>query len=235
MSDANYSDETLNAFVDGEMAAEERLRVLDAARSDGRLAARICELRQAKELVQLAFAAPPSPAGHGRRPAGTRRLAMAAAVLMTLTVGGLSGWLAHARFGEAGLSGFELAHATEDPRRLILHVASNDPARIEDALGNAEALLARHEATREPLMIEVVANGDGLALLNADSSPYARRIRSLTERYDNISFMACAMVLERMRLKGSEVRLLPEAAVLEDGALEEILARLREGWAYIRV
>jgi intracellular sulfur oxidation DsrE/DsrF family protein len=80
----------------------------------------------------------------------------------------------------------------------------------------------------------VVANADGVRLLQAGTSPHAARIAALLARYDNIAFLACSRSLEKLRLKGIDVHLLPDVGVVP-GALEEIVARLQEGWVYVRI
>jgi intracellular sulfur oxidation DsrE/DsrF family protein len=234
MSPDRISEEVLNAFVDGQLEAAERLRVLDASRRDPQLAERICALNQTKDLVRTAFAEPPPPRSRERRGAASTGLGLSVAALLILTLGSLAGWIAHGYL--AAPLGFQLAHRGEKTGgRFILHLADSEPARMEAVLSDTEALFRRFDALHRPVQAEVVVNGEGLALLNAATSPYGQRIRALMQRYQGVSFLACAEALERMRLQGQLVRLLPQARVIEEGALERIISRLQEGWSYIRV
>ena len=83
------------------------------------------------------------------------------------------------------------------------------------------------------MQLEVVANAEGLKLLRADTSPYPERIRRMALQFNNISFLACNRAIEKLRMNGIDVHLLPEARVIP-GALEEIVDRLQQGWVYIR-
>ena len=64
--------------------------------------------------------------------------------------------------------------------------------------------------------------------------PMSNAFVSWQQKYDNISFLACSRTIEKLRLKGIDVHLVPEATVIP-AALEEIVDRLQQGWAYIRV
>lgn len=54
-----FSEEMLNAFVDGQLALEERIRIYGRLQRDEALSRRICELYTVRELVQLAYEMPP--------------------------------------------------------------------------------------------------------------------------------------------------------------------------------
>jgi len=113
-------------------------------------------------------------------------------------------------------------------------VSSSDPVRFGAALDGVERLLRTSRAEGRVVQVEIVANTEGLNLLRADRSPYAARLRHLAHRYDNVRILACSRTIEKFRLMGVDVRLLPEAEVIP-GALEQIVTRLQEGWVYIKV
>lgn len=50
-----YSEEMLNAFVDGQLTLEERIRVYDRLQRDEALNRRICELCTVRDLVRFAY------------------------------------------------------------------------------------------------------------------------------------------------------------------------------------
>jgi len=227
-------EERLNAFVDGELDQEDHARMHRLACSDGEVARRVCELRAVKELVQRAYASPPRP--ERARPKGTRRWRALAAALCLLAVGTLSGWMARDATLQAEALAFRALALTpaSETRRIILHVSTSDPARFGAALDRMERLLRTSRAEGRIVQVEIVANTEGLNLLRADRSPYAARLRRLAHRYDNVRILACSRTIEKFRLMGVDVRLLPEAEVIP-GALEQIVTRLQEGWVYIKV
>jgi uncharacterized protein len=91
----HYSDEFLNAFVDDQIAAEEKSRAYIEIGQNEALNRQVCELRKLRDLVQLAYREPPAPperttAGPTVRRARLR-FGVAASVLLTLGIllGGL--------------------------------------------------------------------------------------------------------------------------------------------------
>ncbi|MEK7712255.1 MAG: hypothetical protein AAB312_04275 [Pseudomonadota bacterium] len=87
--DKRFSDEFLNAFVDNQLAAEEKSQAFVEIGQDEALNRQVCELRKLHDLVQLAYSEPPAaPAravGLNSRQARLR-FGVAASVLLTLGI-----------------------------------------------------------------------------------------------------------------------------------------------------
>ncbi|WP_171816251.1 anti-sigma factor family protein [endosymbiont of unidentified scaly snail isolate Monju] len=79
------SDIDLNAYVDGELTSQERVRVLEAIQQYRALAREVCELNNLKSQLQLAYANPPGIAAC--------KVARASRHWLMLAVGLLGGWL----------------------------------------------------------------------------------------------------------------------------------------------
>lgn len=235
-SNEPLSEERLGAFLDDQLDARERFLVLEALRRDEALAARVAELRRDMEMVALAYRDPPraDAAPAAVRRGGGRWTWVAGALLVA---GVAAGWLVH-----GWLPGAQRAQLRDlaqlDPtapgaRKIILHLSSQEPARAQGALDALEEVLRASRERGEPVQIELIANAEGLGLLR-EGSLHAGRIRSLAERYDNVSFLACGIAMEGARLsEQSEVKLIPEARRVP-AALEQILTRLKQGWTYVR-
>lgn len=247
-TDRPLSDEQLNAFVDGQLDADEKSRILSALNADDELSRRACELHRLHDLVQHAYDLPPSVSN--RQPVNTQRRgwrqAVAAAVM--LAVGGTLGWIAHARQlqplnlqamyldEEKAFQTSELDQAPiQGAHKILLHLSSAEPEKLEHALTTVENLLKRYQQRAQPVEVELIANAGGLNLLRADTSPYAKRVSALQRQYDNLTFVACQTAMDRLRRdKLQNPDLLPEALITPN-ALEEILLRLQQGWVYISV
>ena len=236
-----YSDEQLQAFVDDEIDISERKEIIEAINQNDALACRVCELMQLKDSVRLAYREPPQPVNNRDRwNASNKALfsVQAVAAVMLLAVGTLIGVLLQpqlnpsASTAPAGLA--QIAPPGDEYRRVVFHISTVDPERLAQALDDAEELLASYKDTPEKVQLEVVANAEGLALLREDASPYVERIHRMAMLYDNLSFLACSRTIEKLKLKGIEVRLVPDAEIIP-AALEKIVDRLHEGWVYIRV
>lgn len=85
-----FSDEFLNAFVDNQIAAEEKSRAYVEIHKDEELNRQVCELRKLHDLVQLAYREPPAPPVHavsGSNSGRARlRFGVAASILLTLGI-----------------------------------------------------------------------------------------------------------------------------------------------------
>ena len=236
----HVSEEQLNALLDNELDDAERARLLEAIRKDKELAARYCDLRQVKDMVTLAYNDPPLP----RKPAlnnammvKSNRMSISAAALVLLMVGAMIGWGVGASMDPQQDASFytvdRLNPDVINSNRVLLHIATSDSARVSATLEKVEELLKKSAAEEKPIEIEVVANSDGLNMLRK-GSPYVSRIKSIAQKYDNVSFMACGVAKQNAKLReGKEVALIPEAMDIP-AALDQILKRVKGGWAYVR-
>ena len=59
MTDRTYTDETLNAFVDGELDLDEAVEILRASDDNDEMRTRLCELRYLKDMVAHAYSEVP--------------------------------------------------------------------------------------------------------------------------------------------------------------------------------
>ncbi len=234
------SQEYLNALVDGELTSAERERAYRRIGEDPEFKARACETRTLKELVKGGYADLSVPAAAtSSRGRHWWPQAMAAVLVLALGLGG--GWLARGNHDQmpqvdrlAGLpSGYQPVSMTtrSDPNKVLLHLDSNEPARLEAVLDMAERLLAQGRANAR---VEVVVNSTGLNLLRQDASLYRERIERLSEQHANLAFVACGQALARLKREGIQVSLVPEASVATS-AISEILGRMRDGWVYVKV
>ena len=239
----NYSDEIVSAFVDGELGDAERQQLLAAAAGSDDLRRRICNAAQLKELVKAAY-----PKMGGRDPGedarGNRWRFTRYAVAASLVLASLAGVLTLQRQGptEALFSDDLLRTVALDSgreqqasrTRVVFHVSSADPEAARELLDQVELVLREYSDSNRPLKVEVVANNQGLRLLQQGRSPVAERIRQLDARYQNLLFAACGNTLERLRREtGEQIRILPQAVIVQSG-VSFVARRQHEGWAYIK-
>lgn len=236
-SEHQISDELLNAFADGELDSAEKSRLLGLIAADSPLKQRVCELWQLKEMVSNAYPLkamgmkpPRSRSGRFNAPGFTHALAAG----LFLMLGISAGWLLHG--GKTAAPAPDYVRAAEAQAReskLVLHIFSGESVRFDAALDQAEELLRSAGKLGTPVKLDIVANGEGLRLLQADASPYPERIKSLQQSHKNLNFYACGVTIEKLRRKGINVQLLPEA-VITPSALDLIMAREKQGWLYIQ-
>lgn len=250
LKDERISDETINAFVDGELDASERIHLLHASEDRDDVRMRLCEARNLKDLVRNAYAdvsvLDREEVAIPRLKSGRRTGWMAAAAVALLVGGMFIGRYAPifpmpsiAEADPVFLDMSELGTldqamlARGAPANIILHLETNDGDRIENALSKIEDYVARQNGRSQPTRIEIVANGYGLDLLRTDYTPFESRVRALAHD-ESLTILACQRALHQLKERGVDIDLIPEAA-FASAALDQIIQRLREGWVYVKV
>lgn len=240
--DDRFSEEFLNAYIDNELADEDRRRLMEAIREGDGLGQRLCGLRTVRDLVKLGYQQSPGADRQKRRPPVSTSWSRGLAAVLLLGLGLGTGWLIHSSL-RPGQTLMDIARtvevsqadqATQGPVRIMLHVTTDDRLKLATVLDEAEQLLS-DSAHGEPVQVAILANGDGLNLLRADESPFASRIEAMKARYDNLTLLACGKALQRItERRGALPPLLPRTEVVPS-ALGEIINRRQEGWSYIMI
>ncbi len=228
-----FSDEHLNAYIDNQLDIEEAGQLLKSLQETPALSQEVCELRQVQDLVRYAYNDTTFPASKAASRKGWPRYMQGAAAALLLAIGAAGGWLAHGA-NPVQVQGIYLGEAQTRPQNVILHISTDDPIKVSDALDQAEAMLSRSKEKGLPFQLEIVANGDGLNLLRARYSSYPERTEELIHNYSNLTVMACARTLKAIQEQGGDVKLLPNVSTTQS-ALERVVDRIQEGWLYIRV
>lgn len=236
----------LNAYVDGELSADQQAELIEAMRDDPDLARRACELSHHKARMRLAYAEPPPPRPRAGSGVKTSWSAMAAGVAL-MAFGIVSGWLLHAGTSDwhPGAKRFVMldaegrgqapALATEGETRIVFHLTNADQQVAAELLDEVELMLRAYQIDNRPLRVEVVSHSDGLQLLRTSLTQHAGRIHEMSERFENLTFVACQNTINRLKVEhGIEVELVPDAEVIDSG-VSHVVNRQKEGWSYIRV
>lgn len=244
MNHAVISDETLHAFIDGQLDVADSEALTARLHGDPALAQRVCALRSLQSMVRLAYAEPPrATRGSGvGRSAGRPVMQRCAVACLFLLVGLTSGWVLRGLDAPAAsplpkaLSGYQTVSLAQepDPNRIVLHLDSDEPTRMEAVLDRAEALLDEADRQGRSIELEVVTNSHGINLMRAGVSPHAARIARMTQRHANLHLVACSQTIARYTSQGQKVHLLPVAQAAPT-AIGEIVSRLQQGWTYVKV
>jgi intracellular sulfur oxidation DsrE/DsrF family protein len=237
------SDELLNSFVDNELDSAEKNELYETMESDQVLKSRACELRNLKEMVQHAYFQPDMDVDSPRRTQGSymRRARAFAASVLLLLLGGISGWAISERHDASKyhniMSLLQVMQDTavkKEPGKIVVQVSDANPLRLKMALDETENLLKSYRQAEQKLDIEIVANGGGLDLLRSDVTPYKERIGAMQAKYPNLDVVVCNQSIDALRKSGVTVHLLPNVRKTSS-ALDEISARLQQGWDYVRI
>lgn len=234
--DEHFSEEQLNALVDGELDPEEKSRMYSESERSAELDQRLCQQRKLKELVKHAYEEVPRPRRFARAPLTPKGFFGRSLVASALLVTGLAiGFLAERYMVEAGsdetLPVSSVAAMGPETDNYILHVASGEPESMYAALQEARELLDSAE-DGQFRQVEIVANEKGLDLLRSDVTPYADEIASL--QASDVVFYACSRTIERLEEKGVKVHLLPETKQ-DYTALDRVVLRMKDHWKYKKI
>jgi len=239
----HYSDEHLNAFIDDQLDATEKADVLDAIRHDAELSQRVCKLQKLHNLVQLSYQSVEVPERHKATDESTQatRFNWFAAASLFLAIGAIVGWVSHKTMNPNSIT--QIAQITHDAIsshnaknwKLMLHVSTSNPNRLNIVLNEAEKLLEEYASTSRNLQLEILTHKEGLALVTNNGKDYSKRLQKLQQKYANLAVMVCGQTLKRVqREKGKKIELLPNTNIVSS-AISQVVKRQRGGWSYIRI
>lgn len=239
-----YSDEIINAYVDGELSGADKEAFRQAMELDASLreeARSICELK--KQLKQsYGQVAVPGQGENGISRRGNAFVRYGAAAMLAIVVGAVAGWLGHGQYDALhemtdleSINGLKLSPVDlSQPNKIVLHISSSEPEKLKKTLDQVDYVIRRYRDTEVPFQIEVVANSGGIDLMRRGVSPFENRIVHLMRTYNNVSFVACNNALDRLKAKGLNAEVITEVNT-GTSAVERIVQRLQEGWVYVKV
>lgn len=236
----------LNCLIDHEVGIEEHIEIMSAMEEDDDMRLHACSLMHQKELVKLAYADIAPPDNRKR----TIQPWMGIAATVVLALGATLAWFAHGPAAQNAVttpdnsrmvlldpdgSGQKLADPAREETRIVFQVTNPDYARATEILDEIESTLNYYKKSNKPVRIELVAHGDGLTLLRKRLSKHAERIAALSERFHNLTFVACMNTVKRIsNEQGFDVDILPHVVLIDSG-VNHIAQRQQEGWAYIQL
>ncbi|MDZ7839926.1 MAG: hypothetical protein U5R46_03765 [Gammaproteobacteria bacterium] len=242
--DYRFSDELLNAYVDGELVDEERRFIDEAMRSDDRLRERVQELQGLKSLVRDAYQdeIPMREVVAGRRLWNTAALAASVAAF---AVGVAVTWGVYTYTDSAGgprvasLSSQDEGNSgdVQGAVKVVFHVSRDDPEKLIDILNEAEALLTTTTRAGTTASVRIIASGEGLSLFENRPTSATERVTEMKAAYEgDLIFSGCGVAYDQLKEQrpDGKLELLPAIKLVDLGVLE-LMRRQREGWAYIRL
>jgi hypothetical protein len=124
--------------------------------------------------------------------------------------------------------------AWKTTHKVVIQVTQNDPAVMNMALNNAENLVKYYKEKGEPLQIELVAYGAGLAMMRDDTSPVKDRLAAIGGSTKNVVFTGCGNTLTaQSKQENKEITLVPQARIVPAG-IARIVELEEQGWTYVR-
>lgn len=238
------SSEILNAFVDDELDAEERQALLNEQMDDPQLADAICELRVLKDLVRAARPGSEKFDNHISMPkqrSFSRWFAAASVLLVLFTLVSITTWPPTDETAIAGnisptyTNVLQLlqSQAQGKPLKMVLHITAAEPSVVMRLFTQLEQVLAFSASYQRNVLVQVIASGQGISLLQQDKSPYQDKIKFISAHYDTVEFVVCQRsMLRQAVMHNMDISIMPEALITHSGP-ELIKRRQKQGWATI--
>lgn len=126
------------------------------------------------------------------------------------------------------------AQKTPAADKVVVHIDDNDQKVVNLALNNVQNILTYYKNKGRKVKIEIVANGPGLHMLRADTSPVKDRVATLSTENPDLRFSACGNTVAAMEKQdGKKPELIAQAQVVPAGVVRLIeLEKL--GYTYIK-
>jgi intracellular sulfur oxidation DsrE/DsrF family protein len=248
MSDKNiYSDEFISAYIDGELDNDERARLLFDEQQDTELAQRINAARTLKEKVQLAFS-DVANAKDTKRPfscaafANRHRALVASLFLLTTIISIITYNIIR---NDSLIVAKQLIENTQvipakgisdavgTNQRVVINISKYHPQNFSETIDHIETLLNDHKNDGF-FNVEIVANGQGLKVLDTKTSTHAARLNQLAEQFNNLEVIACARSLAELASHGDTVQLM-KSIIITPSAAQQVAKRTDEGWLYLKI
>lgn len=236
-----HSDEHLNAFIDNQLDTKEKAEILDAVRHDADLSQRVCKLQKIQNLIQLSYESIETPKHYQNKKHKTNNLKWIAAASFLLAIGSITGWVSNQSLNKNNFSNFAqisqykpASSSISESWKVMLHVSTDDPIRLNVILDETEALLSEYTNSSNKLELEILTNNKGMTLITDNGESYSERLRTLQNKYQNLALVACGETLKRMSTTHKNLPLLPKTKIVSS-ALNEIVKRKKQNWTYIKI
>jgi len=116
----------------------------------------------------------------------------------------------------------------------VIHVGVNESAAMNNALNYATNVAKFYADKGEQVRIEVHANGPGLHMLRADTSPVKGRLLVFAARMPQVTFTGCNLAKQAMQsAEGKEITLIAGASTVPAGAVH-LIELQEQGWSYLK-
>lgn len=182
-----FSDEFLNAFVDNQLALEEKDRVYLRVSQDEALSRRVCELRKIQDMVRLSYQNPPAAPVQPLPTSTAGRFSLGIAASIALVFGVALGWLLHEPLLRPATVATAVA-PTDAPA--VVQTASKAVMRAANlAAPITAAIAAEPEAHKAPVShpITPAVTGEQLKVLIHVSSGKAARAPEILDEIENLA------------------------------------------------
>jgi hypothetical protein len=117
--------------------------------------------------------------------------------------------------------------------RVVILIDSDDEKIMGHAISYSMNITRSYAGKNEKVKIEVVANGSGIKLFRADTSPLQQPLAVLRQAIPDIVFSMCDSSRQIAEQKeGHPIALIPEAGLVPFG-IGRVVELQESGWSYV--
>jgi intracellular sulfur oxidation DsrE/DsrF family protein len=159
-----------------------------------------------------------------------RREVMLSALSGMVALGNCSG---SALAAERDADVFARAPALRKRHKVVLLIASDDERVMRHSLGYSVNLKKYYQSKGEEVTVEIVANGSGIKVFRADTSPIQVPLIALRNSFPDIQYSICnssKMIAEST--EGHPISFIPGATLVPFG-IGRLVDLQEAGWTYV--
>ncbi len=236
------TDVQLNAFIDNELGDSERIEMLSLMDENPDLKKSVNEIKQDMEMVSQVYKNMPVEShfveSAERRGGGFSKRYVSVEASIFLILGVISGlFISQYTINNNAQPVLTMVKdfnpEISKAEKILIHVNTREKKSVNAAFDKLEAIVRFSDMKQIDVKLKFVASAEGLSVLRT-KSPYADRIKIISEQYENVEFLACGIAMETAFLKEKKaVTLLPEVKKIP-AALGEIMEDIKNSWIYMR-
>ncbi|MFV9615980.1 MAG: hypothetical protein ACNYZG_08490, partial [Gammaproteobacteria bacterium] len=226
-----YSNEHINAYIDGELDSDERALLLFDEQEDSALAQRINDARMLKEKVQLVYSdllvndTAKKTFSCTAFVCKQKSLVASLIVLITATVLLLPTFINNDDLilakqlikNTPPVAPETIRTAVGTNKQLVINISQYQAQHFDIAIEQIETLLQQHRNDKS-FSIEIVASKNGLKALDAKTSLHADRISLLAEQFNSLDVVACAKSMTDLAASGDPIQLMKSIIITPSAA-----------------
>lgn len=218
----------IHAYIDGELSAEEVATFEQKLASNPALKAELCELTHNKRQLHQYYSRICPPKQHLPRVSSLHSLSrMAASIILGAFLGSASLYSYQLITHQASVPTFAQSYSADS--NFVVHLDTNQPDKLAATLEKARYLLDSQPSAK----VQIVTNHEGIQLFDATQAS-SQQIMQLLSQYDNLHLMACQRTVERLKKQGEKFELLQKVRA-DSPAVDEVVAKMKQGWTYIKI
>jgi len=119
-------------------------------------------------------------------------------------------------------------------RHIVFQVSGADPAAMTHALSSADDAIKMFHGRSESVVVEIVANGAGVHMMRADTTPVGAMLHSIHETYPDPILGACGVTKATMGAKEGHPLTFVDGVESVPTGIVRIVELRERGCAYVK-